>query len=330
MNTLDEIKAELLAYETARPRSLQVETGASGMFGCRAQTLLRLSGVPQSDPRLGWQALVGTAIHAVAEKAAALSTDVLTESRFQYRGVWCTIDRFDIAGHKITDLKTKDDDVAIAKVQKYGPTKSQIAQVQIGAAALIAAGYEVDTVELLFVPRAGDLESAYLWSAPFDQALADEAADWSAAQDARAADVDARGLDVTGALDGLRDEPERFCRDYCEWVTLCRGPERVMPSVDDPFVIAAAADVVQGKAMVAEGEALVKSARPILAGISGMAGDNKIGWSGGNENTTEVVDLDAVLAGYREWIGDPPTKTVVTVSNVSLRVTPVKPKESIS
>ena len=71
MSTLERVAAEMAAYDAARARSLQVETGASGIYGCRAQTLLRLSGMPASDPGVSWQALVGTAIHTLAATSAA-------------------------------------------------------------------------------------------------------------------------------------------------------------------------------------------------------------------------------------------------------------------
>lgn len=323
MSTLDDVRDEMAAFDAARARSMQVATGASGMYGCRAQTVLRLAGVPQSDPGISWQALVGTAIHGLAERSA--NPDVLTEQRFVYRGVPCTIDRFNPARKTLTDLKTKDDGAAIAKIKKAGPDREEIAQVQIGAAALIEAGFDVETVELLYVPRAGGFESAHLWSAPFDRAEADAAAEWSMEQDALAADVAARGLDVTLILDGLRDKPEFvFCRDYCEWVSVCRGPERSLPPNDDPFIVAAAADYALGKEIEAEGAALVKAARPLLKGLRAQVGNWKVMTSGGNVKTREEVDIAGVLAGYIEWLGEPPMKTITETTPVSVRVTPVK------
>lgn len=321
MSTLDDIKAEVQAYDQSRARSQQVETGASGIFGCRAQTLLRLTYVPQSDERLSWQAIVGTAVHSLIEHAAP--PEVVVEGRFTYRGVPCTIDRFDPRTRTLTDAKTKDDAAAIDKVRRFGPDDSQKAQVHIGAAALIEAGYQVDTVELLFLPRAGSIDGAYLWSEPFNRGAADDAAAWSTAQDERAADVLARDLDPLTQLDGLRDEPERFCRDYCEWATACRGAERTPVTVNDPFVIAAAQQHAHGKELIDQGNALVAEARPLLEGVSGVAGGLKIGWSGGNVKTGEEIDMAAVLAAHREWLGDPPTRTVEKTTAVSLRVTAV-------
>lgn len=325
MSTLDDVRAEMAAYDSARARSMQVATGASGIYGCRAQTLLRLAGVPQSDPGISWQALVGTAIHNLAERSTP--AHVLTEQRFEYRGVPCTIDRY--SNRTLTDYKTKDEAEDIAKIRRNGPDESEIAQVQIGAAALIAAGYEVDTVELLYLPRSGNLDSAYLWSAPFDRAKADAAAEWSMEQDARAADVAARGLDVTLILDGLRDKPEFvFCRDYCEWVSVCRGPERSLLDNDDPFIIAAAEEYATGKALEARGKAIANRARPLINGLRANCGPWKVTTSGGNQKTATEVDVDAALEVYREFIGDPPMKTVEKTTAVTVRVTPIKPAAS--
>jgi hypothetical protein len=157
--SLAKVAAEIEAWDATRPRSLQTAIGASGLYGCRAEHTLRLNEVPESDPHLSWAALVGTAIHGVAEAAAPAS--VLTEQRFTYRGVTATIDRYDAP--VLVDLKTKEDAAAIAKVRKTGPRREQIAQVMLGAAALQEAGYVVEQVELLFLPRVGSLEDGWSW-----------------------------------------------------------------------------------------------------------------------------------------------------------------------
>lgn len=219
MSTLDEVEAEVTRWDASRPRSQQISLGASDLFGCRAQKLLKLTGVPQSNPRLSWQALVGTAVHAVFEKAAPAG--VITEQRFEYRGVWATVDRYDPNTAKLTDFKGKDNKQAITKVAKSGPSLGHQAQVHVGAAALIQAGFDVQTVEILYFPRAGAFTGAYLWSSYFDRELADAAVEWAAEQTGRAAWHDSTS--APNALDGLRDEDARFCRSYCEWHDVCRG-----------------------------------------------------------------------------------------------------------
>lgn len=208
---------EIERWDRERPRSQQVELGASQLLGCRAAAILRLNRVPESDPRLRWDALVGTAIHSVCEAAAG--EGVLSEVRFQYRGVWATIDRYEAP--VLTDVKTKKDAAAIRTVQRFGPSRQNVAQVMLGAAALQEAGFPVERVELLYLPRVGEPSDAWVWSAEPDRAAADEAAEWAAKVDATA--LDRAHLEPAEMVWGLQDEAEPFCRSYCAHVTTCRG-----------------------------------------------------------------------------------------------------------
>ncbi|HWH14408.1 MAG TPA: hypothetical protein VNT51_06655 [Miltoncostaeaceae bacterium] len=213
------VLAEIEEWDRNRPRSQQVEIGASGLFGCRAAAVLRLNRVEETDARLRWDALVGTAIHAVAEQAAG--PGVLVEHRLPYRGVMATIDRYDPATKTLTDLKTKDNPAALRRVARYGPSRQQIAQVMLGAAALQEAGHEVETVELLYLPRIGDPAEAYLWSAAPEREIADEAVVWAERVNATA--LDRSHLEPAEMVRGLQDEGLSFCERYCAYFTACRG-----------------------------------------------------------------------------------------------------------
>lgn len=307
------VLVEIQAWDSNRPRSQQVEIGASGLFGCRAAAVLRLNGQPATDARLRWDALVGTAIHSVAEAAAP--DGVLVEQRFPYRGVTATIDRYDPARKTLTDLKTKEDEAAVAKVAKYGPSEQHKAQVHLGAAALQGAGYEVERVEVLYLPRVGDPSAAYVWSAVPDRAVADRAAQW--ALDVTATADAVRDLPAAGQADGLRDEPESFCRTYCEYVTACRGDESSV-TVDDPLLVEVAQEYLSADEEEKAAVARKAAARRFLANFDELPG---LRWQGGNSKTVEEIDLDRVLTDYRQVLGDPPTRTVEKTSARSLRRT---------
>lgn len=304
---------EIAAWDRNRPRSQQAELGASQLKGCRAAAVLRINGVPETDSRLRWDALVGTALHAVCEAAAP--EGVLVEQRFEYRGVWATIDRFEPARKTLTDVKTKDDRAAIDKVRKYGPSEQHKAQLNIGAAALKAAGYEVDRIELLYLPRVGEPSDAYLWESVPDPALADEAAEWAAQVNATA--QERVGLEPAGQVEGLRDEPESFCRVYCPFVTACLGP-RVEVAVDDPLLTATAQEYLAADDEEKAAAARKAAARRFLSEFEQLPG---LRWQGGNSSVVDEVDVDAVLAGYRALIGEPPTRRVEKVSARQLRRT---------
>lgn len=211
---------EIEAWDRNRPRSQQVELGASNAFGCRAAAVLQLNRVPESDPRLRWDSLVGTAIHLVAQMAAG--PGVMAEERFAYRGVTASVDRYDPARKTLTDVKTKDTAAKVRSVARFGPKREHIAQVHLGAAALQEAGYEVERVELLYLPRVGDPKAAYVWDDVPDRAIADEAVDWI--EKANATALDRAHMEPADMVWGLQDEAESFCRDYCAHVSLCRGP----------------------------------------------------------------------------------------------------------
>ena len=223
---LDEIEA----WDRSRPRSQQIDLGALQLLGCRAAAVLRLNEVPETDGRLRWDALVGVAIHSACEAAAP--EGVLVEQRFQYRGVWATVDRYDPRTKTLTDVKTKEDVLAIRKVQKYGPSRTHKAQLHLGAAALQEAGHPVELVELLYLPRVGQPEDAWVWGpvAP-DRKAADYAAEWAGWVTREAGER--RHLPAWGQVEGLQDERPDFCRRYCPFVSACRGevPEPVAAPV---------------------------------------------------------------------------------------------------
>jgi hypothetical protein len=302
VSSLTKVAAEIEAWDASRPRSLQTAIGASGLYGCRAEHTLRLNAVPESDPHLSWAALVGTAIHGVAEAAAP--EGVLTEQRFTYRGVTATIDRYDPP--ILVDLKTKDDAAAIAKVQKYGPRREHIAQVMLGAAALQEAGHVVEQVELLYIPRIGDLKDGWSWTAAPDRAIADEAAEWATTvtEDAAAR----AGLVPAEQVEGLQDADWSFCAAYCPFVTTCRGTSET-PAELDALVMATAEEYLAADAAEKHAAATKKAARKFLEPYIDLKAAG-LRWQGGGSRweETEEVDLDRVLADYKALIGEPPVR----------------------
>lgn len=287
MSTLDTLAADVAAWDAARARSQQSEPGASQTFGCRAATVLRANGVPESDPRLVWQAVVGTSVHWTIEAARA-GDGREGERKLTYRGVPCTIDEID--GQTVRDWKTKDDAAAIATVRKDGPRRGQIAQVMLGAAATIEAGHDITTVELVFLPRAGDLADGWVWSAPFDRDLADEAADWH--EQTRKLITERAGLTAGEQVDGLRDEPPSFCFAYCPYVTACRGERPEHPPVDEG-VVNVAAEYLEAKALEDEAKARLAKAKAFLDGYDDLRSVG-LQWSGGNPLKGDEVDMEAV------------------------------------
>jgi len=311
---LARLRDELLAAENARDRAQQVEAGASQTNGCRAELVMLGNGVPESDPRLGWSAWVGNAMH---ERFAAqlVGPGRTLEQRFSYRGVPCTIDRHDADDESCTDWKSKGNAADIAVIRKDGPKPRHIAQVHLGAAALIEAGLPVRNVRLVYVPRDGDLSDAYVWEAPFDRSLADEAAEWH--EKVRALTFERSGLPVEEMVDGLRDEPPSFCWTYCSRVTACRGPRPDTLPLDEG-VADVAAEYLEAKSMQDEGEARAKKARKFLAAYGDLTSVG-LQWTGGNPLTGDELDVDALRDLWEFVNGDLPTKPKEGTSSRSLR-----------
>ena len=303
MSTLDTFKAEILAADAARARSQQTDPGASQTYSCRAETVLRANGIAETDQTDSWSAIVGTAIHAMWENAA--DRDALTEYRTTYRGVPATVDRWSKA--VLTDLKTKADEAAIAKVKTYGPSDDQVGQIMLGAAGLIAEGRPVETVELLYVPRSGSLDDAYLWSAPFDQALADKAADWH--EEVRSLIAERKGLSAAEQVDGLQDQPPSWCYTYCGHVTACRGVQE-RPQELDPLVMATADEYLAADAAEKQAKSAKDNAKKFLASYDDLRAAG-LRWQGGGTRyeQAEDIDLERIKEEYRTVIGELPVKT---------------------
>jgi hypothetical protein len=322
---LEQLHDDLLAAENARPRSMQTEAGASDTSGCRAELVMLGNGVPESDPRLGWDAWVGNAIHD--RLAAQLAgPDRIIEQKFSYRGVPCTIDRYDRDAETVSDYKSKGVAGDISTIRRDGPKPQHIKQIMLGAAGLIEAGHPVTTVQLVYVPRDGAFDDAWVWSTPFDRSIADRAAEWH--EKLRALTAERQGLEVEQMIDGLKDEPPYWCRQFCTRVTACRGPEQ-LPQVVDESVVDVAAEYDEARAMVTEGEARKANARKFLVGLNAIAGEYKITTSGGNTKSKDVEDTEALHQLWAFVHGEEtpvPTVTVPTTTAVTLRVTKTKPK----
>lgn len=297
---LTELRGQLLAFELARPRSRQREIGASQIHSCTAAAMFRLSGEPESDPRLSWPAFVGSAIHARLEQAIP----GVNERRFTYRGVPATVDH--IADGLLVDYKTADRMPDKAKDSWYG-------QVMVGAAGAREAGVAVGECAVICLPRSGDLDAARVYGPwLFDQSAADTAADWVARVESLAADrVDPREH---------REQPPMFCRDFCPYVTTCRGETHPVQPLD-AAVEKVAAEYVEAQAARDAAEERMADARAQLKGLSGQAGDYRITTSGGRPKAAEILDVDALTEWWRFSLDEPvPFQLVEKTTPIRLTV----------
>ena len=211
---------KLRAWDERRPRSQQREIGASQLGGCRRQVWYQIDGAPEINETEGLAALMGTGFHMIAEEAYGVEEQLFPDE-FGY-GTEMTvpgdpaiglgpahIDRYDFDFRRVVDYKTiKLKDLPYVK---HGKDKHWW-QGMVYGDRLIAAGYLVQSIALIYIPRDGTYADIHVVERPYDQRLADHAKDWL------------RQLwEWDRERDGLppADFSGKICTDYCPFY----GPE---------------------------------------------------------------------------------------------------------
>lgn len=206
---MSDIKTDILElWKQPTERDRQVKVGASNISNpcsrCLGDDLARsLSGEPyEPEPQQYWLgAAIGTAIHErletlIRERRPEWLSErkVVLGSLEQYGVVKSTLDLYQPERKRVVDFKSTNRDKLKAMKEaltteptEYDTTKvvearhkgkGYLFQLMLYARAMQDAGYEVETIAILFICRDG-LSDADLWSheVPYDRALADAAWD---------------------------------------------------------------------------------------------------------------------------------------------------------
>lgn len=168
-------------------RSTQVAIGPSEIgTSCDRRLGYRLANAKTinrfSDP---WPAIVGTAMHDWLQRclerdnanrrAKGLPARWITEHRVQIDPlVVGKTDAYDTTTCTVVDWKSMGD-TARRRLEEQGPSEGYIKQIQMYGLGFYRAGYRVDRVALMFLPRAGKLKDARYYEWPFDPAVAQQA-----------------------------------------------------------------------------------------------------------------------------------------------------------
>ncbi len=213
-------KIAMLSYDSARPRSLQSDSGvlgASDALGCQHRAVLTVQRTPPSDVAEKGAAITGTMLHEVALPAFGAVSGALIEQDLMLTLpsggkipvhpdiVWAD-------DCSITDLKTVAD---LNARRRLGPEDKHLAQVNLYALACLQNGL-VDrepTVRILYVSRENVLES-YVHQEPFSMGWVRRADDW----------FEGVRYAVTQGDEGVKDANPNFCRRFCGFVSICRPP----------------------------------------------------------------------------------------------------------
>lgn len=315
---LDKAIALVRDWDAARPRSSQSEVGWSEVGGCRSALGYRVRGDWESDQPDGWGAARGTAIHTLMETVLKDVPGIRTEATTRYRGILGHADLIVIDETSVTDHKTTK--LANSRLWRQKPSALLQKRIQAHgyAAGLIESGElpETATVRLLVIPVDGTYDDWWAWEEPFDRSLADEGADrleWVREQ-------------VAAGEPLPKDEPYKFCADWCPWFTMCRAD-------DDPEEAAEITDPELAGAIAAYGEAAQQATAlgkekdrlaSLIRGLRGTAGDWRISLSKEGEKNL-VLDEDWIRADYAAR-GEPVPEVLRPGAAPRLNVTRVKKK----
>lgn len=171
-----------------QPRSLQRRIGPSELgIECSRALLHKLAQSPEpADARVPWKPTIGTAVHAYLEEAfgavsapdGAMPGRYLTEQRVSVGtvgGVEITgsSDLFDtwegfVLDHKIIGTSN------MKKYRSHGPSEQYRRQAHLYGRGFVRAGHKVTGVGICFLSRDKEFTDSFIWTDPYDEALAVE------------------------------------------------------------------------------------------------------------------------------------------------------------
>jgi hypothetical protein len=273
----EDLLTALIAADNKRSRSQQTAIGVSQLGGCRKQVWLKLQGTEPTNQPMRIASIMGTSIHSTIE-AALQDSGLMLEYRVEVDGFPpATIDCYDPATKTVTDFKT----IKLSGVP-YFITKQKRYQIHSYAFLLTKAGFEVDTVQLIGIPRDGNDSQLIEHSEPYDESIALEAFAWLAEVEAM---TSAPAPEMSGS----------FCRDYCPFYGACLGKDKDLSgeAITDDVKAQAASDYVALSAQIKDLEKLQAAAKAELEGVSGVTFDGiSVKWS--EVRGRETLDADQV------------------------------------
>lgn len=174
--SIEELRAIVRDNDAKKPRSLQTSIGPSDAgTECSRKLGHKLAGTTKvntiTDP---WPAIVGTAVHAWLDNAFIgdrWRTDVRIELPGYMHG---HADLIDLHTSTVIDHKVVGA-TAMKKYREQGPSQQYRTQIHLYAAGLEVAGTPVDNVAIAFWSRSGNLRDSFMWTEPYDRAVADTA-----------------------------------------------------------------------------------------------------------------------------------------------------------
>lgn len=165
------------------PRSKQVRIGPSEIgMDCTRRLIRKLNGQPEPERGIAWKPTVGTACHSQMEEwfghqpetASYLVEKRVTVGAIGETPITGSTDLFSITDKTVIDWKF----VGPSMLKKYkasGPSNQYRVQAHLYGTGWVNAGYAVEQVMIVFLPRDGEITDSYFWWEPYDRAVAEEA-----------------------------------------------------------------------------------------------------------------------------------------------------------
>ena len=215
-------------YDQENPRSKQQAIGPSEIGDpCDRRIGYRLANIPAVNTRFDpWAGIVGTALHSWLEKAVSAWVETQT-SREWFTETTLHLNEF-VEGHAdlyhdetVIDWKSASKDV-ITHARNHGPSVGYMIQTHIYGYMFELAKRPVKRVALVFLPRAGWLHEMYVWSAPYDRSVAENALNRMYRIAQQVLDLDT--LTQSHMWEQIDAHPGKGC-GYCPWFHARRDPE---------------------------------------------------------------------------------------------------------
>lgn len=274
--------------EMMHPRGWQPEPGISALGGCERQVAYLIARTPPTNtPPPTKPAVLGTWLHEkiLPLLADSLGADSEVEGEVFVEGLKGHSDLYVQVGPIVVDLKTCTES-AISRARRKGPTRNHLWQTLGYGKARRDAGQPVEQVAIIYLDRARG--EHYVWTAPYDEAEANEAMRWYA--DVRA--VAKRDPDL--AARGGRGPGLDWKCDACKWLDRC-WPDRqatIRTEADDPgpAIEAALKMRLEGSDREADGKADKAFAEAILEGLpEGEYGPYRLRWKSNGRRLAQKI-----------------------------------------
>lgn len=214
------------------PRTLQKEIGPSEVgMPCTHCLAAKLAGWEQTEQGVPWLTFVGRAVHEAlsnifisheADRNATHTGGIEWLSEQRVTGGWIlsepvpgSCDLFHVPSGTVVDFKVVG--APALRRARSGPTQTYRYQGHTYGQGWANAGYQVDTVAILYLPRnAVSLGSAVRWHEPFDPTVATEAFERASHLQMQLNALRPLGDDVVnGWITGLDRDPDCFdCSRY--------------------------------------------------------------------------------------------------------------------